>query len=98
MPILVYINQIKFLKMKKIFFVAIVTISIFAACKKSETHTMEKNINYPAAYVVNGESSTISVINLNTNTVTDSFELMNGSNMIMYPHTFIIIKVQLCTI
>lgn len=72
--------------MKKIFIVAIATISILSACKKDEAMTMEKNITYPAAYVVNGESSTISVINLNTNTVTDSFELMNGSSMIMYPH------------
>ncbi|WP_315822702.1 hypothetical protein [Paraflavitalea speifideaquila] len=35
----------------------------------------EKNIDYPAAYVVNGESSSISVINLSTNTVSDSIEL-----------------------
>ncbi|MFY7965549.1 MAG: YncE family protein [Chitinophagaceae bacterium] len=72
--------------MKKISLVAIATFSILSSCKKNETMTMEKNITYPAAYVVNGESSTISVINLNTNTVTDSFELMNGSSMIMYPH------------
>lgn len=71
--------------MKKIFIVAIATFSILSSCKK-DPMTMEKNITYPAAYVVNGESSTISVINLNTNTVTDSFELMNGSSMIMYPH------------
>ena len=84
--LLLFIKQIKFSKMKKIFIVALATIAIITSCKKDEAMTMEKNITYPAAYVVNGESSTISVINLNTNTVTDSFELMNGSSMIMYPH------------
>lgn len=37
------------------------------------------NINYPAAYVVNGESSTVSVINLNTNEATDLIQLTDGS-------------------
>ena len=72
--------------MKKYFFVAIATITLLSACKKNEDMAMVKNITYPAAYVINGESSTISVINLNTNTVTDSIELMNGTNMIMWPH------------
>jgi YVTN family beta-propeller protein len=47
----------------------------------------DKNIDYPAAYVVNGESSTLSVINLATNTVTETIELMGmGDNMVMWPH------------
>ncbi len=56
----------------------------------------ELNINYPAAYVVNGESSTLSVINLNTNEVTSTIQLtdgtgtpMAGMNMgksLAYPH------------
>ena len=62
------------------------TVLFFACKKKNDTMLMEKNINYPAAYVVNGESSSISVINLNTNTLTDSILLMQGSNMIMWPH------------
>ena len=58
------------------------------SCKKSDSIAMnEKNIDYPAAFVVNGESSTISVIKLSTNTVTDSIELMStGGSMIMWPH------------
>jgi YVTN family beta-propeller protein len=68
--------------------IAILAIA-FASCKKK--HDMgameEKNINYPAAYVVNGESSTISVIKLSNNTLSDSITLMgSGSNMIMWPH------------
>ena len=47
----------------------------------------EKNINYPAAYVVNGESSSLSVIRLSDNTLSDSIMLMGtGTNMIMWPH------------
>ncbi|MBC7512016.1 MAG: YncE family protein [Ferruginibacter sp.] len=63
-------------------------ILLMPSCKKSESMSMtEKNIDYPAAYVVNGESSTISVIKLSTNTVTDSIDLMNsGGSMIMWPH------------
>ena len=70
--------------------ILLVTAVIFAipSCKKDKGMSMtEKNIDYPAAYVVNGESSTISVIKLSTNTVTDSIDLMNSSgSMIMWPH------------
>jgi YVTN family beta-propeller protein len=54
------------------------------------------NITYPAAYVVNGGSSTVSVINLTTNTVTAVIKLRDGSgtqmqgmntgNALAYPH------------
>ena len=60
------------------------------------TEQPQLNINYPAAYVVNGESSTLSIINLNTNEVTDLIQLtdnsgtqMTGMNMgsfLSYPH------------
>ncbi|MFD2887821.1 beta-propeller fold lactonase family protein [Chitinophaga cymbidii] len=47
----------------------------------------EKNINYPAAYIVNGESSTVSVIKLADNTVAETIELMTSpGNMAMWPH------------
>ncbi len=62
--------------------VSIIMISV--ACKKNETPL---NINYPAAYVVNGEDASISVINLSKNEVTETIELMGtGSDMIMWPH------------
>ncbi|MGB4776504.1 MAG: hypothetical protein WBP45_15105, partial [Daejeonella sp.] len=70
--------------------ILLIMAAIFAipSCKKNDGMSMEeKNIDYPAAYVVNGESSTISVIKLSTNTVTDSIDLMgSGGSMIMWPH------------
>lgn len=77
------------LKFKTTMVVAIAATALFmSSCKKKDNMTaVEKNINYPAAYVVNGESSTISVIKLSTNTITDSIELMGtGGSMIMWPH------------
>lgn len=50
---------------------------------------MEKNINYPAAYVVNGESNTLSVIKLSDNAVSETIDLMGTtgmSGMMMWPH------------
>lgn len=47
----------------------------------------DKKIDYPAAYIVNGESGTISVIDLNKNAVTETLELMGPDNaMVMWPH------------
>jgi len=50
---------------------------------------MEKDISYPAAYVVNGESNTLSVIRLSDNTVSETVELagtMGGMSNMMWPH------------
>lgn len=76
-----------------------VIISIFTltlgGCMTMTSEQPQLNINYPAAYVVNGESSTVSVINLNTNEVTDLIQLTeemagmaHGSNamFLQYPH------------
>ncbi|GAA0564199.1 hypothetical protein GCM10009415_53180 [Chitinophaga japonensis] len=47
----------------------------------------EKNIDYPAVYVVNGESNSLSVINLNTQMLTETIDLMtSGNSAIMWPH------------
>ncbi len=47
----------------------------------------DKQIDYPAAYVVNGEGSTISVIDLDKNAVTETLELMGTDDeMVMWPH------------
>ena len=53
--------------------VVIAAIGLFACRKQKipDTAMEEKNISYPAAYVVNGESSTLSVVRLSENTVTD---------------------------
>lgn len=74
---------------KIIITVALVMLYAFLpSCKKQNMDDIpEKNIDYPAAFVVNGESSTISVIKLSNNTVSDSIEIMgSGANMIMWPH------------
>lgn len=63
------------------------TAAVLASCKK-EDKMKELNIDYPAAYVVNGEDATLSVIKLSNNTVTETVELMgqNSANMVMWPH------------
>lgn len=79
------------MKMKKnkiitAFSLAMIATIIFflAACKKNDTSV---NINYPAAFVVNGEDASLSVIRLSDNTVSETIELMGGSlGMIMWPH------------
>lgn len=73
-------------------------ILVFNSCKKKE-HTMEHPksetiIDYPAAYVVNGESNSISVIDLNSNEVKQTISLgeisgghhSNTSTGISWPH------------
>ncbi|MGL2986383.1 YncE family protein [Flavobacterium sp. RSSA_27] len=48
---------------------------------------MALNVDYPAAYIVNGEDATVSVVKLSTNAVTATIPLMGtGSGMIMWPH------------
>lgn len=48
---------------------------------------MALNVDYPAAYIVNGEDGSVSVVKLSTNEVTGTIELMgSGSDMIMWPH------------
>jgi YVTN family beta-propeller protein len=68
--------------------VAGISISILSCRKQKIPMPMaEKQIDYPAAYVVNGESGTISVIDLAKNNVTETIELMGADNsMIMWPH------------
>lgn len=66
-----------------------VMLVALVACRKHtmDNMDMEKNIDYPAAYVVNGEDGTLSVIKLADNTVTETLELMGSSNnMAMWPH------------
>lgn len=82
--------------MKKITQISIIASSIFiASCKNTDNAQPVLNISYPAAYVVNGTSSTLSVINLNTNEVANLIQLTDdmggmahtgGGKFLQYPH------------
>lgn len=66
-----------------ILFLSVLNIGIFTiSCSKNETtEDKSSNISFDAAYVVNGESNTISVISLETNTVKETFTLSNLKSM-----------------
>ena len=64
--------------MKKVIFSVLVLGVV--ACMDMSNVQPEQNINYPAAYIVNGESSTLSVVNLNTNEVATTIQLTDGSS------------------
>ena len=81
--------------MKRIILSAMVLL--LGACMHKDNVQPEQNINFPAAYVVNGESSTLSVINLATNEVTHLIQLTddsgsahsgghNSGGFLSYPH------------
>ncbi|HXH20080.1 MAG TPA: hypothetical protein VNJ07_13465, partial [Chitinophagales bacterium] len=58
-------------------------ISIFfPSCKDDGVHDDSLNINYPAAFVVNGKSNNIQVIELSSNTVKETIDLMGAT----FPH------------
>lgn len=57
------------------------------SCNNDDNMDMTLNVDYPAAYIVNGEDATVSVVKLSTNEVTGTVELMaTGADMIMWPH------------
>jgi YVTN family beta-propeller protein len=62
--------------LKKISFALTLAVGL-TACKHEE-HEMPLNIDYPAAYVVNGLDNNISVIQLSTNKVTEKIGLKNA--------------------
>lgn len=82
--------------MKKINFVYSVLLIVFivVSCKKNNENPIEENhnnhssnnnslnINYNAAYIVNGSSNTISVLRLSDNVITETISL-NGAT---FPH------------
>lgn len=72
---------------KIIIIVTLITLINLTSCK-NEVMNMptDQNINFPAAYVVNGENGSISVIRLSDNTVNTEIMLMDRNNMIMWPH------------
>lgn len=85
-----YIIPEKTSMIRTIVIVMVIAIGLaINSCRKHKMDdmNMEKNINYPVAYVVNGEDGTLSVIKLADNTVTETIELMeSNSGMAMWPH------------
>ncbi|SNB43718.1 YVTN beta-propeller repeat-containing protein [Flavobacterium psychrophilum] len=75
-----------------IFIASAIGALVLTSCSKKDDMNMDMpmatvNVNYPAAYVVNGEDATVSVIKLSTNEVTATIPLMGtGTDMIMWPH------------
>ena len=77
---------------KSVSTIAIIVASIYSftisSCTKHDEHNIGHdghtllNINYPAAYVVNGSSNNVSVIKLSDNTVSETIAL-NGAT---FPH------------
>ncbi len=83
------------MKIKKTTLIALATSIVLTLnfCKKKEEQPMEEhhqshtdpvplNINYPAAYIVNGASNNISVLRLSDNVLTETISL-NGAT---FPH------------
>lgn len=72
-----------------IFTASIIGALVLTSCNKDDNMNMDAalKVDYPAAYVVNGEDATVSVIKLSTNEVTATIPLMGtGTDMIMWPH------------
>jgi YVTN family beta-propeller protein len=78
------------LKRTCVFATMLALVMVISSCRKQKIPVMDmedKNIDYPAAYVVNGESNSLSVIDLSKNEVTETIELMGENDvMIMWPH------------
>ncbi|RKS03376.1 YncE family protein [Flavobacterium sp. 102] len=74
--------------MKNLSMIASLVGAIFlTSCNNNDDNMDTVNVDYPAAYIVNGEDATVSVVKLSTNEVTETIELMGtGSDMIMWPH------------
>lgn len=57
-----------------------VLLVLAAGCQKDHEMEMPVKVNYPAAYVVNGESNSISVIDLASNAVRETIKLGDASS------------------
>ncbi len=76
------------INLKHVIATVAVVVAFFSSCmKKMDMGMQMQNINYPAAYVVNGEDASLSVIKLETNEVSATVSLMGvGADMVMWPH------------
>ena len=62
--------------LKKIASIIVLSIGVIAC--KHEGHQMPLNIDYPAAYVVNGQDNNVSVVQISTNKVTETISLKDA--------------------
>jgi len=74
-------------KTNSIYAIATVMVSLFtlASCSKDNNSATPLNVDYPAAYVVNGQDATVSVIKLSTGEVTGTISFPSA-DMITWPH------------
>ena len=75
--------------MKNVSIIASFVGAIFlTSCNNNDDNMDTVNVDYPAAYIVNGEDATLSVIKLSDNSVSATINLMGASSTdtIMYPH------------
>lgn len=81
--------------MKKQFvLVSMLTLALMVSCNEHDMDMAELNINFDAAYIVNGESNSITVINLSSDEVAGTISLGDESmaghggmtDEIMWPH------------
>lgn len=79
---------------KQLVLASMLTSALMFSCNEHDMDMKELNINFDAAYIVNGESNSISVINLSTDEVAETISLGDQSmaghggmtDEIMWPH------------
>jgi YVTN family beta-propeller protein len=82
------------MKTKFLIITATISILVMLSCNDDSMNMPELNVNFDAAYVVNGESNSISVIKIETDEVVGTIQLGDGSmaghggmnDGIMWPH------------
>jgi YVTN family beta-propeller protein len=74
-------------KINSIYALATLIVALFtlASCSKDNNTASPLNVDYPAAYVVNGQDATVSVIKLSTGQVTGTISFA-AADMITWPH------------
>lgn len=74
-------------KIKSVYVLATEMVALYtlASCSKDSDTATPLNVNYPAAYVINGQDATVSVIKLSTGQVTGTISFP-ASDVITWPH------------
>ncbi|HNP32327.1 MAG TPA: YncE family protein [Flavobacterium sp.] len=77
----------KTIKLNSLYALATLTVASFfiTSCSKDSNSATPLNVDYPAAYVVNGQDGTVSVIKLSTGEVTGTISFPSSA-MVSWPH------------